>query len=400
MMLGGIAAQPTGMAMHKRQYIQDIATNMEVSGLFLVAGAALSQSRNGPFWRLDLRDRTGEIEAKIWSPLSREFPEIVPGWIVDAEGRAALYRERLEVTIGRIRVLEDAETARLDLGEFMAASPRPAREMYEELLTLCKQELKYTPWRKFTLSVLHDETVVPLLLAAPAAKTVHHAYAGGLLEHTLSVAKMSLCIAGQYPEMDRQILFVAALFHDLGKIWELTGGLVNDYSDEGRLIGHIELALAYLTPRLEQAGIEKSLALHFRHILLSHHGEYEYGSPRRPKTAEAFALHHADNLDAKIAQSRAALAHITEDAEGWSPYQATLQRMLYKPGHTPEEGTAKPRERAAKNPIEEPCPPAPPQIRAGQSLPASLPGGPLTLPGLAVPGNMKDGRPRTADGND
>ncbi len=360
--------------MQKRQYVQDIAANAEVSGLFLVTGANLSQSRNGPFWRLELRDRTGEIEAKIWNPLSREFPELAPGMIVDVDGRAALYREKLDVTISRMRVLTDDETAGLDLGEYMSASPRPAREMYDDLLALCKKELKHKPWRKFALSVLEDEAVVPLLLAAPAAKAVHHAYTGGLLEHTLSVARISLRIAEHYPELDRQILFTAALFHDLGKIWELTGGLANDYSDEGRLIGHIELALSYLTPRLSRAGVEAPLALHFRHILLSHHGEYEYGSPRRPKTAEAFALHYADNLDAKIAQCRAALTNIDEGAQGWSPYQGTLQRVLYKPEHTPD-GAPKARERAAS-------------------------GGILTLPGLIVASEDENERPGKPHGDE
>lgn len=324
--------------MQKRQYIQDIAQNSEVSGLFLIAGATLSQSRNGPFWRLELRDSTGSIEAKIWNPLSQAFSELAPGSIVDVEGRAALYRERLEMTINRMRLLEEAESAALDLADFLPASPRPAREMYEELLALAKKELKHKPWRKFALSVLQDEEIVPKLLAAPAAKNVHHAYAGGLLEHSLSVATLCLSFAAHYPEMDRQVLLCAAMFHDLGKIWELTGGLANDYSDMGRLIGHIELALAHLTPRLEKAGVEPGLALHFRHILLSHHGEYEYGSPRRPKTAEAFALHYADNLDAKIAQSRSALSAFGEDEQGWSAWQGTLQRVLYQPQRTPRAG--------------------------------------------------------------
>lgn len=332
--------------MQKRLFIQDITPNTEISGLFLIAASSQSQSRNGPFWRLELKDASGSIEAKIWNPLSQQFSELPMGSIVDIDGRASLYREKVEATISRLRILSADETAALDLSLFMRASARPATELYNELLNLAKKELRHKPWRKFALSVLQDEAVVPLLLAAPAAKNVHHAYAGGLLEHTLSVARLCLDFAAHYPEMDKETLLCAAMFHDLGKIWELTGGLANDYSDVGRLIGHIELALSYLTPKLERCGVEAGLALHFRHIILSHHGEYEYGSPRRPKTAEAFALHYADNLDAKIAQSRTALSGIDDGEQGWSPWQGTLQRVLYQPCRT-QRAVDEPQSKAA-----------------------------------------------------
>ncbi len=323
--------------MEKRQTIRDIAANDEVSGLFLLGSATLQQSRNGPFWRLELRDATGSMEAKIWSPQSQAYPDLAAGQIVDVEGRSGTYRDKVEVTIGRLRVLDDAEQAGLDLGLFLPASPRPAQEMLDELIGLCKAEFTHAPWRKFVLAVLRDEDIVPRLLAAPAAKSVHHAYVGGLVEHMLSVAGLALRIADHYPELDRQALLAGALFHDIGKVWELTGGLANDYSDEGRLLGHIHMGLERIEPHLRKSGLAPELVTHFKHLILSHHGEYEFGSPRRPKTAEAMALHYADNLDAKMAQFRGLFANYEEDATGWTPFQPTLGRFLYRPARSPEE---------------------------------------------------------------
>lgn len=322
--------------MEKRQTIRDIAANGEVSGLFLLGSAALYQSRNGPFWRLELRDATGGMEAKIWSPQSQAYPDLAAGQIVDLEGRAGTYRDRVEVTVGRLRVLDDAEQAGLDLGLFLPAGPRPAQEVLEDLIGLCRVEFTHAPWRTFALSVLRDASIVPRLLAAPAAKAVHHAYAGGLVEHMLSVAGLALRIADHYPELDRQALLAGALFHDLGKVWELTGGLANDYSDEGRLLGHIHIGLEHMEPHLRKSGLAPELTTHFKHLILSHHGEYEFGSPRRPKTAEAMALHYADNLDAKMAQFRGLFADYEEGATGWTPFQPTLGRFLYRPTHSPE----------------------------------------------------------------
>ena len=135
-----------------------------------------------------------------------------------------------------------------------------------------------------------------------------------------------------------------ALFHDIGKIAELSGGLANDYTDEGRLVGHINLGLELLAPHLKKARVEPELALHFRHLVLSHHGLYEYGSPRLPQTAEALALHYADNLDAKLAQTRALFRDVNEGESAWSPYQRTLDRALYQAPRTPrrEKNRAEP----------------------------------------------------------
>ncbi|ABM28111.1 metal dependent phosphohydrolase [Nitratidesulfovibrio vulgaris DP4] len=324
------------MHMEKRQSIKDIEANGDVRGLFLLGAATLNQARNGPFWRLELRDATGTMEAKIWSPQSQAYPDLAPGQIVDLEGRSGTYRDRVEVTVERLRTLDEAEQASLDISQFLPASERPAAEMLEELERLCREVFTHAPWRKFVLGVLRDDDVRPRLLVAPAAKAVHHAFVGGLVEHILSVTRLCLHLAEHYPELDRQALVAGAIFHDIGKVWELTGGLANDYSDEGRLLGHIHIGLERIEPHLRKSGLEPELVMHFKHLILSHHGELEYGSPKRPKTAEAMVLHYADNIDAKMAQMRGLFANMGEGETGWSPYQNTLQRFLYRPARTPE----------------------------------------------------------------
>lgn len=321
--------------MEKRQSIIDIAANDEVYDIFLISSASMLQARNGPFWRLELRDATGSMEAKIWSPLSQAYPDLAAGQIVHVEAKTSLYRERVEMSIERLRVLSETEQARLDLSQFLPASERPAEEMLNELEVLCKDVFVHKPWRKFVLSVLRDEAIRPRLLVAPAAKAMHHAFVGGLVEHMLSVTQLCQKLADQYPELDRQVLTAGAVFHDIGKVWELTGGLANDYTDEGRLLGHIHMGLEHISPHLQKSGLEPALALHFKHLMLSHHGEYEFGSPKRPKTTEAMILHYADNIDAKMAQMRALFAAVPDDTTAWSPYQPTLQRFVYQPERTP-----------------------------------------------------------------
>ncbi|MEG2005614.1 MAG: HD domain-containing protein, partial [Bilophila sp.] len=239
------------------------------------------------------------------------------------------------INVTRLRVLSADELEEVDIAAFLPASARPAQDMLNELEALCRTELTYQPWRTFALGVLQDPDIRPRLLTAPAAKAVHHAWVGGLLEHTLAVATLCLRFCDQYPDLDRQTLFVGALCHDLGKLWELSGGLANDYTDAGRLIGHINLCMEKLEPHILAAGLSPELALHLQHLVLSHHGQYEYGSPRLPQTAEAFALHYADNLDAKLTQNRTLFADLDAGETGWSPYQKTLERALYQAPRTP-----------------------------------------------------------------
>ena len=334
--------------MAKIQFIADFSVGDEVATLFLLGSASQGQARNGPFWKLELRDSSGSLEAKIWSPQSQQYTALAAGDIVEIAGRVSMYRERLEVAVDRMRVLDDAEKVDLDLSLFMAASERPASELLAELEALCKATFTHGPWKKLLKLVLADPFVAEALPVAPAAKVMHHAYAGGLLEHMLGVAKLCMAFADLHPHLDRQTLLAGAVCHDLGKLWELSHGLSVDYTEAGRLMGHIQQGMDFLEPLIRKANLEDHLALHLRHLILSHHGQYEFGSPKLPSTGEAFALHYADNLDAKLNQVKGVLANVPAGESGWSAYVPGLERSVFKPLPTPE---AQPRRGKSGTPV-------------------------------------------------
>ncbi len=321
----------------KTTFVRDLSPGQGVDDLFLAADAKQGQSRNGPYWNLTLMDRSGRMEAKIWSPLSQEFADIPTGSLVRVKGSVGSFRDRPQITVERMAVLDQAATD-FNAADYLPSSAVAPEEMLDELDDLLSEHLTHKPWKNFCRKVLRDENIRQGLLRGAGAKTVHHAYLGGLLEHTLAVARMCMAICDRYPALDRQILLVAAAFHDLGKAWELSNGPAADYTDEGRLLGHILMGLERLEPFLTKArDLDAELVLHLRHIILSHHGEYEYGSPRRPKTAEAFVLHYADNLDAKLNTVFTAFAEIDGAGQQWTPFQRYLDRYLYRPSRTPDE---------------------------------------------------------------
>lgn len=318
----------------KTVYIRDISPGQTIQDYFLLSEARTGQSRNGPYWSLMLQDASGQMEAKIWSPLSQAHPGLGAGQIVQVRAQAANYRDKCQLTIDQ---LTEVDTAEADLKEFLPPSPVDPEALLAEVEDLCRRELTHKPWRSLMKKVLTDPEIRGRLLPATGAKAVHHAYAGGLLEHTLAVARTCLALANLYPQLDRQILLVAALLHDLGKAWELTSGLACEYTDEGRLLGHIQIGLTRIEPFLAKTKeLDEGLALHLKHLIISHHGEYEFGAPKRPKTPEAFILHFADNIDAKMNTLAGAYAELDGTEQAWTPFQRYLDRYLYRPQRTPQ----------------------------------------------------------------
>ncbi|MCL1889971.1 MAG: HD domain-containing protein [Desulfovibrionaceae bacterium] len=320
----------------KKRFISDLEPGGAVEGVFLLASARQGQSRNGPYWRLEFKDTSGSMEGKIWPPLSAQFQDLRSGLLVQVRGRVELYRDRGQMVVEDLRLLDEARTRELNLADFIPASRRAIPDMLEELEDLCRKTLVHAPWKKFYRQILKDEEIAAGLRLAPAAKNMHHACAGGLLEHTLGVCRAVLSMSGLYPVLDRQTLLAGALCHDLGKIRELGSGLVIEYTTAGRLIGHITLGLEMLDPFLRRSDLEAELAEHLRHLILSHHGSLEFGSPCLPATAEALALHFADNLDAKLNQVENALEGSSAGGNAWSDFAPGLERRLFRPAATPE----------------------------------------------------------------
>lgn len=326
------------MNLNKKTFVKDLCPGQKLEEIFVLAEARQMQARNGPYWQLRLQDSQGVVEAKIWSPASQQYSEFTPGVLVRVHGQVVSFRDQTQIIVERLDVV-DLPEEEVDWSLFLPRSSREPAMILGDIEDLCKRELRHDPWRKLCLKVLRDEIIHVRLLTAPGAKSMHHAYIGGLLEHTLAVCRLCMAICELYPSLDREVLLAGAVFHDLGKAWELTSGIQRDYTDEGRLLGHIQLGLEILGPFLEKAkDLVPELKLHFKHLLISHHGEHEFGSPKRPMTPEALVLHYADNLDAKMNTVTQLLESIPEQ-ESWTPYQRSMERQFFRALQTPKPET-------------------------------------------------------------
>ncbi|WP_419787803.1 3'-5' exoribonuclease YhaM family protein [Pseudodesulfovibrio sp.] len=318
----------------KSLYVRDLTPGMSVDDTFILSKANQAQSRNGPYWNLTFQDATGTLDGKIWSPKSQEYPVLEPGTICRAQGFVENFRDRLQLKVDNLFLLDVTD---VDLADFLPTTKIPPEDLLESVEDMVTQYMRHTPWKSFCRKVLGDEEIRQRLLVAPGAKTVHHAYVGGLLEHTLHVARACMALCDVYPNLDRQVILAGAIFHDLGKAWELSGGLANDYTDQGRLMGHILIGQEVLEPFLRKArGLDDSLKLHLKHLILSHHGEHEFGSPVRPMTPEAFILHFADNIDAKLNIIDQAYDEMDKNGQEWSPYLRFLERSVFRAPATPD----------------------------------------------------------------
>lgn len=319
--------------MEKGIYVKDIKPNEKISGVFIILNPSKLKSKRGPYWKFLLSDATGTIETKIWYPYSTNFEQLPNNLPVFAAGYAEIYTDKLQLTVDNLILLNDEQASGLERKDFLPTSSFNSDELFNELKNIYQREITYTPLRKFIFLVLNDEKIQQAFKEAPAAKSIHQAYLGGLLEHSLAVAKICLAISDLYPQLDRQLLLAAAILHDIGKIEEYSWSFSFEYTTPGNLLGHLFLGLQLLEPFFEKSKLDSELVTNFKHLILSHHGEYEYGSPKLPVTPEAFVLHFADNLDAKLSLCKSATENLAEGE--WTEWQRHLERYLYKPTITP-----------------------------------------------------------------
>jgi len=278
-------------------WIESIQEEDRVSGCYLVREKRVAKTRNGrPFLNLTLVDRTGEISAKVWDRAEALGSRFNEGDVIQIEGQAGSYRDQIQLTVSDLIPSE----APPDPGIFLESSPEDPAKMVRSLRE-CLRQIEDRHLKGLVDSFLSDRVFMARFKTAPAAKNFHHSYLGGLLEHTLSVCRMAIQVAEHYPELNRDLLLSAAFLHDIGKIRELTYDFLIDYTDEGRLVGHLVLGTAMLDEKLTSLkDFPRKWAVRLKHLILSHHGQYDFGSPKVPKFLEAFALHLIDDLDAKM----------------------------------------------------------------------------------------------------
>ncbi len=314
--------------MKKELYISNMKAGDKVGTSFLVSEKNLAYSQKGsPYLNLRLKDKTGELDGKVWDKAIELDGYFRKGDIVYIVGRLLSYKNNLQLSVLEVRKMGEDD---VDPADFFPTAARDADDMFSDLMVYVGQ-IQTSCLRDLLLAFFADEQIVARFKRAPAAKGFHHVYLGGLLEHTLSVVRLLDLAAAHYPGANRDLLIAGGILHDLGKIHEFHYDRLIDYSDAGRLVGHIVMGVEMLDARI--AGIEgfpESLAMELRHLILSHHGTLEFGSPKRPKTLEALIVHYIDDLDAKVNAFQTFVGGTADSESNWTPYHRLFERYIYR----------------------------------------------------------------------
>lgn len=307
----------------KRVFVRDLAVGDAVHEVFCVERVERRTGRNGVFLRVSLVDRTGTLTAMVWEEVEPLLETLVEGGFARVRGDIETYRGDLQLKVTGAERLETG----VDPADYLPRGPVPGEESLAGIRELARSIRD--PWiARLVDAFLDDRAVTATFAAAPAAKLNHHAYVGGLAEHTLSVMRLCAAAADHYGDLDRDLLLAGALLHDIGKTVEIAVEPGFPYTERGTLLGHIPLGFAMVRERIAGIpGFPESIATDIGHLVLSHQGELEWGSPVQPRTAEALVLHFVDNLDSKVATAR---THLEGIEEGQGPYVRSLGRSLFR----------------------------------------------------------------------
>ena len=318
-----------------KQLIKDLEPGEEVKSVFMVTRKELRKTKAGaPYLALELVDRSGRIDARMWDGVGRYKGSFSEKDYVAVSGRVDKYRDQLQVVVNSLRRCDDDE---VDAEDFLRVVETD-RVALEGELRSAAEETRDPHLRALLLAFLNDPAFMRRFTTAPAAKNYHHPYLGGLLEHTATTVRICRIVCDLYPDVDRDLLVAAAMLHDIGKVEELEYDRAIDYTDAGRFLGHLLLSDEMIRERI--AGLPAfppDLAMRMRHAVLSHHGELEWGSPKRPKTLEAVVLHHVDNLDAKVNSFREIVARAGVSDSPWTDMRNLFKRPLYAPRSMSQE---------------------------------------------------------------
>ena len=281
------------------KYINTLCEGDTIREIYLCKGKRSAETRNGkPYDNLILQDKTGTLDGKVWDPNSHGISDYDEKDFIDVYGEVISYNGNLQLNIKQLRVAGEDE---YNAADYMPTSEKSVDGMYAELLGYVSQVENPYLQQVLQYYFVKDEDFIKSFKAHSAAKSVHHGFAGGLLEHTLSVVKLCEYYVGAYPILNKDLLFTAAICHDIGKTKELSTFPENDYTDDGQLLGHIVIGTEMMSDAIREIpDFPPKLASELKHCILAHHGELEFGSPKKPALAEALALNFADNTDAKM----------------------------------------------------------------------------------------------------
>lgn len=307
------------------KYINELREGENIIEHYLCKSRQTMKSRNGKnYLSLKLQDKTGMVDAKVWD-LNNDIQSFQENDFIKVDAFVTTFNNELQLNVKRVRRSREGE---YDPADFVPSTDKNIDEMYDQLMGYIKT--MKNPYLKKLLEeiFLRHPVISKEFKYHSAAKAMHHSFRGGLVEHTLSVTQLCDFLAPRYNYVNRDILVASAMLHDVGKVLELSDFPTNDYTDDGQLLGHLILGSELIRDAAAKIdGFPKRLESLMKHCMLSHHGEYEYGSPKLPSTPEAFLLHCADNLDAKTKMIEEALA--ADSTQGhWAGYNRMLQRNL------------------------------------------------------------------------
>jgi 3'-5' exoribonuclease len=316
-----------------RRYVSDLGPQDNVDQVFLASQKQLRPNRNGNLYlQVDLTDRTGAITARMWNASETEYRSFEDGDLVRVEGATQIYQGGMQLIATRIC---KARSDEVDMADFMNLSPADIDQLARRLAELLRS-MQDLPLRNLAECFLTDDDFMSRLARSPAGIKNHHAYPGGLLEHVVNLMEVAESVAGHYSILNRDLLLMGVFLHDMGKVEELSSDRGFAYTDAGQLLGHVVLAISMLDKKLGQAEelagepLPEETTLRLKHMIISHHGEYEYGSPKLPMTLEAIALHQLDNLDAKLHNFHQLMRDDANMDSSWTQFHANLGRKLFK----------------------------------------------------------------------
>ena len=310
-------------------FVNQLQRGQAVETTFLVREKTLAKTKAGlPYLSLRLGDRTGEIEGRIWENVQEFSPLFEKDDFIKVRADVDEFQGALQLRISKLRRLDESEVF---LEEFLPQTSQDIEAMLKDLKAVCQGV--QNPFLRTLLELfLTDESFLAKFKLAPAAKTLHHVYLGGLLEHTHALVQLILLVGPRYRGVNMDLLITGGILHDIGKIDELSFHRSFDYTDAGRLVGHILLTAERVEKKIQEIpDFPEPLAMQLKHILLSHHGEYDFGSPRRPKTLEALLLHHLDDLDAKMNGFWTWIEKEKDLPSRWTSFHRTYDRFIFKP---------------------------------------------------------------------
>ncbi len=311
----------------KACYVNELAEGAKVDAVFALRAKEIRATRaSEAYLALELADRTGQIPAVYFQP-SPEGSSVPVGVVVRVRGTVTSFRGAKRISVDSLKAASS-----WDAEDLLAAGARSTEELLVEFKALVRS-VSDPDLRSLLGAVFGDRSFFERFTACPGAQSFHHAHLGGLLEHTVAVASLCRSLGEQYPHVDQDLLVAAALLHDVGKVDELSFDVSIGYTNEGRLLGHVILGMNRLHDAASRARVKISgdRLARLEHAVVSHHGELEWGSPKRPSTFEALLLHHADNLDAKAAGFSALLSGATRADESWTDAGNLFRRPLYAP---------------------------------------------------------------------